>query len=83
MTQRVDNDHGEPDTGKEMTLRDFAQALIDQADIIDASLRGYERENTVLRNAIFQELKPSDCSCEHNADVVRAVHNGDRVPDIH
>ena len=81
---RTDDDHGEPDTGKEgMSIKEWAQALIDAADTIDAQLRGYERENMVLRQCIFEELKPNDCSCEHNADVVRAVHNGENVPEIH
>lgn len=80
---RVDDDHGEPDTGKEMTLRDFAQALIDQADTVDALLRGYERQNTVLRQTIHEELKPGDCSCAHNEEVVLAILNGELVPDVH
>lgn len=67
----------------DFTMQEFAQAMLDRAEIVDAQLRAYDRENTVLRNCIFQELKPNDCSYEHNADVVRAVHNGEGIPEIH
>lgn len=74
-----------PDEGQptDFTMQEFAQAMLDRAEIVDAQLRAYDRENMVLRQTIFEELKPGDCSCSHNDEVVHAVHNGERVPDVH
>ena len=74
-----------PDAGQDtqFTMQEFAQALIDRAEQVDLQLRGYMRENHILRSVIKEELRPNDCSCEYNSGVVRAVENEERIPDMH